>query len=358
MKKFIIGAAIVMCAAFQQAQACTGIAFMANDNGYVMARTMEWSGDYVPYEYVVIPRNQVIVSYTPSGQNGMTFKSKYGVVGIAAAQKEFIIEGLNEVGLSAGLFYFPNYGEYVKYDPAKNKKNLADLQFVSWVLTQFSTIDEVKNALGSVNIISANVGNNSSTVHWRIGEASGKQVVLEFIDGKPVFYDNAIGVLTNAPDFNWQMTNLNNYINLKPGVSDNVKWENVELKSIGGCSNFLGLPGDMTPPSRFVRAAFYKSTAPRLASSYDAVMQSFHILNNFDIPIGSEHPSDEIPNVPSGTPCTSAIDLKEMKLYYHTNYNSNIRCIDLKKIDFSKVKYQSYPLDKSKIQPVEEIVIS
>ena len=83
------------------ALACTGISFFAKDGGYVQARTIEWGDSFLPSEYVIIPRNLNQTSYTPTGINGLKFKSKYGVVGLAIIQKEFIAEGLNEAGLSA-----------------------------------------------------------------------------------------------------------------------------------------------------------------------------------------------------------------------------------------------------------------
>lgn len=335
--------------------ACTGIGLKAKDGGYVMARTMEWAGPYVPYGYVTIPRGEEIVSYTPQGRNGLHFKAKYGVAGIAPQQKEFIIEGLNETGLSAGLFYFPKFGKYAQYNAAENGRTLADLQFVSWVLSQFSSIDQVKEALDGVTVVSVSVGGDSSTVHWRIGEKSGRQVVLEFIDGKAVFYENPVGVLTNGPSFNWHLTNLSNYINIYPGAAKDNEWGDYMLAPISGGSGALGLPGDMTSPSRFVRIAYFKATAPQLATSYKTVMQCFHILNNFDIPIGVEHPLGEAPDVPSATPCTAVSDLSGLKLYYRTTYNSNIRCIDLVSIDFSSVKYEFHPLDARLEQPVEMV---
>lgn len=335
--------------------ACTGISFMAKDGGYVMARTMEWAGSYVPYGYVVVPRGEEITSYTPSGLNGLKYKTKYGVAGIAPQQKEFIIEGINEAGLSAGLFYFPKFGKYAEYNPEMNDRTLADLQFVTWALGNFSTIDEVKRAIGTVTVVSVAVGGDSSTVHWRIGEKSGRQVVLEFIDGKPVFYENRVGVITNGPDFNWHLTNLSNYINLQPGAAESCKWADFELSPISGGSGSLGLPGDMTSPSRFVRIAFFKATAPQMETSYKSVLQSFHILNNFDIPIGVEHPLGQSPDVPSATPCTAVSDLKELKLYYRTRYNSTIRCINLNEINFNRIEYKFTPLDKELEEPVEMI---
>ena len=180
----------------------------------------------------------------------------------------------------------------------------------------------------------------------------------EFIDGEPRFYDNEVGVLTNSPDFPWQITNLNNYVNLHPGNAEAQRIGNVRIFPFGAGSGFLGIPGDVTPPSRFVRIAFYKATAPACGTGLDAVLQSFHILNNFDIPIGIEHPEGHAPDIPSATQWTSAIDLANRRLYYKTSYNNSIRCIDLKKIDFARIGYQAHPLDTIQQQPIEELSIS
>ena len=354
MRTFFIFITLILAGIFS-GFACTGISLFAKDGGYVQARTIEWGDSYLPSEYVIIPRNLEQISYTPTGINGLKFQSKYGVVGLAIIQKEFIAEGLNEVGLSAGLFYFPHYGKYPEYDPQQNNQTLSDLQFVSWILSRFSTIDEVIEATKQIRITS--LDKQGSTVHWRIGEASGRQVVLEFINGIPHFYENKIGVLTNAPDFPWHITNLNNYVNLFPGNAPTQKIGDIIIFPFGAGSGFLGIPGDVTPPSRFVRIAFYKATAPQLKTSEETIFQSFHILNNFDIPIGVEHPIGKAPNIPSATQWTSAIDLTQKKLYYKTSYNNNIRCINLNNIDFEKISYQSHPLDPKMQQPVDIIQI-
>ena len=119
----------------------------------------------------------------------------------------------------------------------------------------------------------------------------------------------------------------------------------------------LGLPGDFPPPSRFVRAAFFRNTAPQGPDGFSTVTQCFHILNNFDIPIGIEHPLGEAPDIPSATQWTSAIDLTNGRVYYKTMYNNTIRCIDLAGIDFGKVAYQVHPLDRQKQQPIEHILV-
>lgn len=337
--------------------ACTGISLSAKDGSFVHARTIEWSAGYVPCEYVIIPRGQKIISYTPQGSDGLEFTARYGVAGCATAQKEFIVEGVNEAGLAAGLFYFAGYGEYADFDVAKLSQTLADLQVVPWILTQFSTIDEVKEAISQVHIVSLDP-QVASTVHWRISQPDGRQVVLEILDGGvPHFYDNEVGVITNSPGFPWQLTNLNNYVNLYPGDAASHSLGGLTLQHLSGSSGMIGLPGDFTSPSRFVRAAFLRNTAPVQADAFSAVTLCFHLLNNFDVPIGLEHPYGKAPDLPSSTQWTTATDLTHRRLYYKTAYNNHIRCIDLMAIDFDKVKYQSHPMDAHRVQPVEMLKI-
>ncbi len=356
-KKGLIMGLVAICSAAIPAGACTGIALTAKDGSYIQARTIEWAKGYLESGYAIIPRGEKLFSYTPDGGQGAHFTAKYGVVGLTVADKNFIAEGLNEAGLSCGLFFFPDYGSYAKFDPQKRDITIADMQLNQWILTQFSTIDEVKHALlNGKAIVTGLVGN--AVIHWRIGEANGRQVVLEIVNGVPHFYENTVGVITNAPGFQWHLTNLSNYINLYGGTAKAHDMGDFTVNPIGSGSGLLGLPGDATPPSRFIRAAFIRNTAPQLADAPSTVFQTFHLLNFFDVPLGFETNADaQFPNIPSATQWTSSIDLTHKKVYYHTAYNVNIRCIDLGSIDFSKVKYQWHPLDANQVQPVEMVEV-
>lgn len=359
MKNFLIPLAVALAfgASAIDAGACTGISLVAKDGSKVVARTVEWAATPMQCGYVVAPRGHAHQSYTPSGDNGLKYNSVYGYVGIYTEYEPFVVEGINETGLSAGLFFFPQYGEYAPYDSANNDKTLCDMQFVSWVLSQFSTIDEVKTALNDIDLVTLN--HKIGAVHWRIAQPDGRMVVLEVVAGVPHFYENALGVLTNAPGFPWHMTNLNNYINLKSGSApDNEIKAGITLQPLGHGSGMLGLPGDFTAPSRFVRATFFQTTSPTWDTGFETVVQAFHILNNFDIPVGSQHAMADIPKgLPSATQFTAATDQTAMKFYYRTAWNSNIRCIDLKDIDFRKIAYQSHPLDPEQVQPIEVLKI-
>ena len=359
MKRLITMFAVLMSFAFTavDSKACTGISLTAADGSRVVARTVEWAATPMQCGYVVAPRGHAHQSYTPTGDNGLKYNAVYGYVGIYTEYEPFVVEGINEAGLSAGLFFFPQYGEYAPYVETNNAKTLCDMQFVSWVLSQFSSIDQVKDAIKKIDLVTLN--HKIGAVHWRIAQPDGRMVVLEVVAGVPHFYENTLGVLTNAPGFPWHMTNLNNYVNLEPGSApDNEIKPGITLQPLGHGSGMLGLPGDFTAPSRFVRATFFQTTSPVWATGFETVVQAFHILNNFDIPVGSQHAKADIPkNLPSATQFTAVTDQTAMKFYYRTAWNSNIRCIDVMGIDFHKVKYQSHPLDQVQQQPVEMVKI-
>ncbi len=341
-----------------KASACTGITLQTTAGHPVAARTIEWAGNDLNSRYTIVPRGYSQRSMVPGGKKeGKRFTARYGYVGLAVEQAEFVVEGINEAGLSAGLFYFPGYGTYEAYNPDTREETVSDLQLVSWMLSNFKRIDEVMNALTKIHIVT--VDPRGSTVHWRVTEESGRQVVIEIVDKEVRIYENKIGVLTNSPGFEWHLTNLNNYVNLFAGPISERKVGILSLKAFGGGGGMLGIPGDMTPPSRFVRAAFFQATAPKMDTAEKTVTQAFHILNNFDIPTGIQFAEgQEVPDIPSATQWTVATDIVGRRIYYRTMHNSTIRCFDLKAINFGKVKYQSEPLDKVKEQPIEMVQVA
>lgn len=348
--------ALIGLTASSPIDACTGITLKSKDGVTVTARTVEWAASVMKTFYVVVPRHQSLCSLTPDGEDGLKFTSRYGYVGLAVEQKEFLVEGVNELGLSAGLFYFPNYGKYEPYDALQKEKSLSDFQVVSYVLGACGTVDEVKEALDKVRII--NIDSRSSTVHWRFTEVSGRQIVLEIVDGVLHFYENPLGVLTNSPGLEWHWTNLNNYLNLTPGTVSEHPFGALTLQPFGGGSGMLGLPGDFTSPSRFVRAAFFQITAPVQPTAEASVLQAFHLLNSFDIPIGLQYSWGEAPDtMPGATQFTVVTDTSHRMIYYRTMYNSHIRCIDLKSIDFDRTAYHASPLDDEKREQIENVVV-
>lgn len=340
-----------------RADACTGITLKSDDGSTVVGRTIDWSGEKMNNIYVVAPRNYTVRAITPDGPGtGLEFTTKYGYVGLGMEQQEFLVDGMNEAGLSAALFYFPDYGEYQQFERNDIDNTIGDLELVSWMLARFSTVDEIIEAVRNIRIVHIYPG--ASTVHWRITDRSGRQVILEITDGTPHFYESEIGVLTNAPSYQWQVSNLNNYVNLFPGNAGPTKLGALTLRAFGKGSGFLGMPGDFTSPSRFVRASFLSSFNIPLKTGYDASMHAFHILNNFDVPLAVQYNRGEkMPDMLASTQWTMVTDTGAGMIYYRTMYNSAIRSINMKDIDFETVSFQWHPLDSVERETIIPVTI-
>lgn len=336
---------------------CTGISLRTQNGDLVQGRTIEFGESNINGKIIISPRGREFKALTTEGKiNGLKWKAKYGFVGASVVVDQFIGEGINEKGLNAGLFYFPHYGSLAEHEKSKANISIADMELVTWILSNFETVDEVKEEIKKIKVV--NIGYDDKgkplpTAHWRIGDVKGNNIVLEIVNnGEIKIYDNKVGVLTNSPDYEWHIKNLNNYINLYSGNANSFNVNGEKLFSFGAGTGALGLPGDITPPSRFIRAFFYVNTIGEVENTKLAVNKAFHILNNFDIPIEIEFPKEYKGNIPkdviSATQWTAVSDLSNREFYYKTMDNSQIRKIDLKKIDFSSVKYQAFPMDNEK----------
>jgi choloylglycine hydrolase len=147
------------------------------------------------------------------------------------------------------------------------------------------------------------------------------------------------------------VTNLNTLVNVQAGTAPPRSMGAHEISSFGAGTASLGLPGDISPSSRFVRAAFYRSTVPPLETSLEAVSQAFHILSNFDIPIGVVFGADQrqhIPNLPSSTQWTAASDLGQRMFYFRTMHDSAVKRVDLGRLELTADRERAYALDEGR----------
>lgn len=311
----------------------------------------------LPSGYVVIPRQHETVSYTPTGANGLSFRAKYGAVGLTIVREEFIAEGINEAGLSAGLFYFPHYGKYPAYDSTRNDRTLSDLQYVAWILSQFSSVDEVKAATQTVRVVSIDpsVG---STVHWRIADATGKQVVLEFIDGR-------------APLLRQRSRRADELARLS--VADNQS-EQLRESASGKRRSATDRKRPDIPLRRRLRISGYPGRRhPALSFRPDRVLQSDRPgmrdgtrCGIAELPYSEQLRHSDRNRAPR-RPCSrhterDAVDLGDRSGEPQTLLQNVVQQldprIDLKKIDFARIGYQAHPLDTIQQQPIEELSIS
>lgn len=326
----------VLLILFMQAQliACTGLRLTATDGASVNGRTVEFATVIDMYA-AVIPRNYTFTGKTPSGE-GLVYKSKYAAAGIYCFDYKVLMDGMNEKGLTAAAFYFPGYADYASITKTNQSKALSPVEFPNWILTQFATIDEVKAALSNVVIAPTVIeswGSTPAPFHYVVYDQNGKSIVIEPLDGKLIVYDNPIGTITNSPTFDWHMTNLRNYINLTPFNANPITLRGVKLAPFGQGSGMVGLPGDFTPPSRFVRAVIFSSTATPSKNSKESVNQAFHILNQFDIPVGVAREKQGNRIETDYTMLTSVKEPETLRYYFKSYEDQNIKFIDLKKFD-------------------------
>ncbi len=353
--KYILG--IILLLIPFKAFGCTGILIQATDLSSVNGRTLEF-GIPLDVSLSFIPRNYYFDVKTTLG-SGMSYTSKYAAIGTSCFDYPALIDGINEKGLSAGVFYFSGYASYSKLTQRNHSKALSPIDFCNWILTQFATLEEVKDALSSVIITESIVvtgevlkkwGNRQLPLHYIVYDRSGKSIVIEpLLEGLKV-YDNPIGVITNSPTFDWHLTNLNNYVNLSPyGTASNPLGE-MQLHSLGLGSGMLGLPGDFTPPSRFVRAAFFSKHAVAVASSSNAVDLTFHILNQFDIPKGSVRQKENASVECDYTLMTSVKNAETIEYFYRTYADQRIKFLRLHDFDLNAKLIKNMKIDGTEVK--------
>jgi choloylglycine hydrolase len=235
--------------------------------------------------------------------------------------------------LYVGEFFFPGSAGYADVTPENAPRAMAGYQYSMWILGNFSTVAEVKAAYDRVLLAATVVPQleMAPPVHFRIVDKTGAAAVVEPVGGRLVIYDDPFGVLTNSPTFDWHMTNLNNYAGLSPVNRSPVTVQGFTLNGFGQGSGFYGLPGDFTPPSRFVRAVAFQTAAVESPTASDAVQQAFHILNNFDIPVGAVRDNVNGKTIDEWTLWTSAEDLSNLQFYFRTFNDQSLRSVDVRK---------------------------
>ncbi len=327
---------VVALALTKPADACTGIRIIAEDGSVIFGRTGEF-GAPLDARFIIIPKGVTMNGGAVDGAKPKTWNSKYGVVGVNAHGAPAALDGLNEAGLSVGAFYFPDYADYPSVTGADDGNVVDPVNFVNYLLTQFATVDEVRKAAGVIKVSGAKLkewGGIVPPFHWIVTDRSGASIVIEPIDGRLVVYENPLGIMSNAPTFDWHMTNLRNFVHLNPLNVPPVKLDKIEFRQLGQGSGLAGMPGDFTPPSRFVRAAVYTQSLFPVKSGKDAVLEAFHILNQFDIPRGAAVGMHEGKPEADITQATVAADLKGLKYYAHNYHSRRIKMIDLTRVDF------------------------
>jgi choloylglycine hydrolase len=349
MKRFIslLCALAFILTVTQASDACTSIRIKTEDGLAFYARTFEGGVDF-QNGLAVIPKGTVYHGTLPDNTSkGLTWTTKYGVVGMTAFKMPLFSDGLNEQGLVVANLMFPGYAGYESFDPGKAKSTLAHFELATWLLSSFATVAEVRQAIGTVRVCEGPslVAGFVLPLHFAVHDAKGDCLVIEYVKGKLSAYDNPLGVATNSPTFDWMTTNLNNYINLSPDNVPQRQLNGMTLNQFGQGSGLLGLPGDYTPPSRFVRMVALTQAAMPVKGPEAGLNLAMTIINNVDVPIGAAREKAEKGMILDYDQWTVAVDLARKRYYFHTYNNKNWRCIDLAKALQTAKGMQTFPLE-------------
>lgn len=312
---------------------CTDFLITTKDRTYINGRSMEF-GHIFHTSIMVHPRGEKITSPAPNQLPGLSWESQYGFVGLFDEADQFM-DGFNETGLSVGALWLPS-SKYPDASEIKGGKILSYMDLPIWILGNFTSIDDLKPHLADIQIYAFKVPvfNAIPPIHLAIHDAEGKSLVIEFIDGKMEVHDNTVGVLTNDPPFAWQVTNLDNYINLSAINAKTITLDGTVLGVTGQGTGMLGIPGDWTPPSRFVRIALFKNFIETPIDADGGTLAAIHLLNTVDIPYGAIQSAQA--KASDFTQWIVIKDLTNKILYYRTYADPNLKSFRLLPKDVEK----------------------
>ena len=312
---------------------CTAVTYKTKD--FYFGRTLDYEFSYGE-KIVITPRN-----YRFDFEYMGEAKEHLAIIGMAHVSDNYPLyyDGINEAGLGmAGLNFVGNakYGEDLD-----NKKNVAQYEFIPWILCQCHSVKAAKELLLDSNITARPFKDfPCASLHWIIADKE-EAITVECMEDGMHIYENEVGVLTNNPSFDKQMFNLNNYRHLSVKDSEDTFSENISLKRYSRGMGAIGLPGDLSSASRFVRVAFAKLNAVSDDSEQSSVSQFFHIL-------GSVWQNRGLCEVAPGkfeiTIYASCCNADKGIYYYKTYDNHQITAVDMNKENLDQDRLIEYPM--------------
>ena len=302
---------------------CTAINFTTKDNYFGRNLDLERSyGERV----IITPRN-----YKFSMGTLPSLDSHYAMIGMGVVVEDYPLyfEATNEKGLSMAGLNFPDNAHYNAY--REGKDNVAPFEFIPYILGKCADLGEAKDTLADINLVDMNFSEDLplSPLHWIISDRHGSITVESVKEGLMV-YDNPFGVLTNNPPFPWHMINVNNYMSLSENYPENKLSQNQSFNAYSLGMGALGLPGDFSSASRFVKAVFVKEKSPCLEGENESVSHFFHMLYSVAMPKGCVMTRDGECEYTRYSCCCNT----DKGMYYYTTYgNMNITAVDMHSVN-------------------------
>lgn len=313
---------------------CTAAAYRPGE--FYFGRTLD-DKHSLGEEIAVLPRNAPL-SFRHMG----VMSRHYAIIGMAycAGDEPLYYDAVNEKGLGMAGLNFIDHAHYGEF--AQGKNNVTHFELIPWVLCQCADIREAKALLERVNLTRTpfHPGMRVARLHWMIADREGSLTVEAMADG-PRVYPNPVGILTNDPPFDQQMLHLSSYMHLSTRPPRNLFSDRLDLRPHSSGAGALGLPGDLSSRSRFVRAAFAKLNAVSDPSEEACVSQFFHILGTVQQPRGCNVTGDGDMITTIYTSCCNA----GKGIYYYTTYdNHQISAVSLRRTNLEGNRPVRYPL--------------
>ena len=313
---------------------CTAVTYKTKD--FYFGRTLDYEYSYCE-EVTVTPRNYPF-RFRHMGEAAQ----HYAIIGMAFVQEDYPLynDAVNEKGLGmAGLNFV---GNAAYREPAPEKDNVAVFEFIPWVLSQCATVAEARELIGKINLTAEpfNAHLPAASLHWLIADRKEAITIESMKDGIHI-HENPVGALTNNPPFDRQMFRLNDYAHLSRKDPENRFSKQLGLSCYSRGMGALGLPGDLSSQSRFVRVAFVKMNSVSGQTESESVSQFFHILGAVDQQRGCCDVGEGAYEITIYTSCCNA----DKGIYYYTTYeNHQITAVDMHRENLDGNTLARYPL--------------
>ena len=318
---------------------CTAITYKTNDHYFGRNLDLEYS---YKETVTITPRNYVF-RFRKMGK----MESHFAMIGMAYVADGYPLyyDATNEKGLSAAGLNFPENADYKPY--CEGKDNVSAFELIPWILCQCSTVAEAEKLLARINLLNENFSDelHLSPLHWIISDRE-RSITLEPLRSELKIYENPVGVLTNNPTFDYHLFNLNNYMSLTKSDPPNTflgEKAKISLKTYSRGMGALGLPGDASSMSRFVRATFIKMNSLSQDTEAESVSQFFHILKSVEMQRGCVLLKSGLYEITVYSSCCNT----DRGIYYYTSYdNCWIYAVDMHKENLNSSEIIAYPLKK------------
>ena len=315
---------------------CTAISYKTKDHYFGRNLDLEYSYN----ETVTITPRNFIFEFRKVGK----MKSHFAMIGMAYVADGYPLyyDATNEKGLSIAALNFPQNADYKPF--CEEKDNITPFELMPWILGQCATVSEAERLLEQINILNENFSDQLplSPLHWIISDKE-RSITLESVKTGIKVYNNSVGVLTNNPTFDYQLFNLNNYMALTNGTPQNTfaTNNNLKLEQYSRGIGAMGLPGDYSSMSRFVRATFVKLNSVSGDGENESIGQFFHILQSVAMPRGCVKVDKDSYAITIYSSCCNA----DRGIYYYTTYNNiQINAVDMYKENLNGENLITYPL--------------